>query len=161
MAEEILSGPVQEAILNAKREWEAIFDSVSDLLILVDEKGIIRRVNKATINMFNTSYLDLLGKELNSLMEYPAFEFKQDSKPIECKFSGVDAIFSTSITEVNIEGQERKFIFVMHDITRERENEAIIARQKQYYESLWRYSTVAIVSVDLEDRKSTRLNSSH
>lgn len=48
----------EAAILRAKREWETIFDSVSELLILVDSEGIIQRSNKTAVERLKSTYVD-------------------------------------------------------------------------------------------------------
>jgi PAS domain S-box-containing protein len=152
MAEEELSGQVQEAILKAKREWEAVFDSVTDLLLITNAEGIIQRVNKAAITALNTSYVGLLGRNFNGLVEPPFKNFKSDKQhPVECRFKEKEPLYSVSITRVTTAENEENFVFSMHDITHERENESTLMRQKRYYESLWQYSPVAIVTLDMDE----------
>jgi PAS domain S-box-containing protein len=62
-----------------------------------------------------------------------------------------------SITEVRTDDEVTKYIFSLHDITREKENENTIFSQKRYLESLLQYSPVAIVTLDLE-QKITSIN---
>ncbi|MCS6927413.1 MAG: PAS domain-containing protein, partial [Candidatus Binatia bacterium] len=49
-------------VVRAKREWEATFDAVSDLIVLTDEQGIIRRCNRAVREALQTSYRDIVGR---------------------------------------------------------------------------------------------------
>jgi PAS domain S-box-containing protein len=62
MAEEDKTTSIEAAILRAKREWETIFDAVSDMLFLVDSSGIILRSNKTAAEKIGMTYVDLLGK---------------------------------------------------------------------------------------------------
>ncbi len=57
----------QENIRRAKREWEATFDAVSDLISIIDLKGTIRRCNRAVKQTFKTSYQDLIGRPVNEV----------------------------------------------------------------------------------------------
>ncbi len=57
----------ERAIRRGKMEWEAAFDSVSDIIILTDSRGNIIRCNKKLIDYFRTSYNDVLGVELTEL----------------------------------------------------------------------------------------------
>ena len=54
-------------ISNAKKTWETIFDAVNDLIILTDPQNTIIRCNRATIEVLNTSFKELLGQEFNTV----------------------------------------------------------------------------------------------
>jgi PAS domain S-box-containing protein len=152
MAEGDPTTSIETAILRAKREWETIFDSVSDLLILVDVNGVILRSNKSAIEKLKSTYVDLLGKQINSFLEKPVKEFVAKKIPVgECRIVGIDSTFWLTCTEVKAEDDEIKILFTLRDITREKENERTIVNQRQYYESLLEYSPVAIVTLDMDE----------
>ncbi len=54
----------EQAISQGKKEWEAAFDSVSDLIVLTDPDGVVIRCNKRLIEYFLTSYSDMLGRNI-------------------------------------------------------------------------------------------------
>ena len=57
-----------EAIISrGKREWEATFDAVTDMIILADMDGRVMRCNDATAQWFQASYTELLGKPVVGL----------------------------------------------------------------------------------------------
>jgi PAS domain S-box-containing protein len=152
MPEEDQTTSIEAAILRAKREWETIFDAVSDLLFLVDSDGIILRSNKTASEKLGKTYADLLGKNINDYLEEPIPEFKlKKIQEGERKLKDLNACFWTSCTEVKTEDNETRLLFAMRDTTKDRENERTILHQKQYYESLLQYSPVAIVTLDMEE----------
>jgi len=52
----------ETAIIRAKKEWEATFDSISDLILLTDANGTIIRCNKITIKKLETNFKSVVGK---------------------------------------------------------------------------------------------------
>jgi len=53
---------VEQHIRRARREWTDTVDAVSDLIILEDGDGNLRRCNKATAEFFGCGFLELVGK---------------------------------------------------------------------------------------------------
>ncbi len=58
---------IEHAILQGKREWEAAFDAVSDLIILTEMEGEIIRCNRRVVQHFSSSYQDLIGRRITEL----------------------------------------------------------------------------------------------
>jgi len=52
----------EEAIKNAAEEWRATFDSMPDMVMLIDQDYRITRVNRAVIKALGISFHDVLGK---------------------------------------------------------------------------------------------------
>ncbi|MBT0665076.1 GAF domain-containing protein [Geobacter pelophilus] len=57
----------EQAILMGKVEWEAVFDAVSDLILVTDHAGLITRCNRRVIEYFQADYPDLIGRQISSL----------------------------------------------------------------------------------------------
>ncbi len=57
-----------EPIRQAKREWEAAVDAVSDLIIMTDSAGVVRRCNLAVSRALNASYHNLVGRPVQELL---------------------------------------------------------------------------------------------
>ncbi|MFM8321585.1 MAG: PAS domain-containing protein, partial [Chloroflexota bacterium] len=47
---------IEVVVEQGKKEWEAIFDSVSDLIFLVDADGMVMRCNRAVVDTFHTPF---------------------------------------------------------------------------------------------------------
>ena len=135
---------VQQAILNAKKEWETTFDSITDLLILTDSNGIIQRMNRATIDALNTSYQKMLGKKIESIFatDVPS-PAKGNLCDLECKLKSKETFYRLSSTKVTLDSDKIAFVYSLHDISRQKRDEDLILRQNQYYESvLFFWSTI-------------------
>jgi PAS domain S-box-containing protein len=143
---------IQQAILRAKKEWETTFDSISDLLIITDEKGVILRINKATIQKFNSSYQALLGKNISEFFDDPQpIPAIGDRVGIECKLKGFTEDYQLTCFDLNLEQDVKKQFYSLHDITRRKMAERQILEEKLFFESLFQYSPAAIVTLDLDD----------
>ncbi len=58
----------QEEITRAKMEWEQTFDTVPDMITILDSKNRILRVNKNMAEHLNSSQTELVGKNFHSLV---------------------------------------------------------------------------------------------
>lgn len=58
----------QAQLIASERRANAVIDNLVDGLIQVDSRGVIERVNGATLRMFGYSEFELLGQNLNMLM---------------------------------------------------------------------------------------------
>jgi two-component system NtrC family sensor kinase len=61
-------------IERAKREWERTLDCVDDMIILTDDQGKIRRVNKAFKEFTGKSYKEILGQNWEDIIVENGFE---------------------------------------------------------------------------------------
>ena len=55
-------------ITRGKKEWEAIFDSFSDLIFVTDSNGLIIRCNHAVIDRLNTHYMNVIGRPISEIL---------------------------------------------------------------------------------------------
>ncbi len=68
----------------SKQEWERSLDCISDVVILADNNGVVRRINKAVGTMFDTDMDEILGKHWNELL--PPEMRQLDNLPEEHEF---------------------------------------------------------------------------
>ncbi len=138
-------------ITRAKREWEATFDAISDLIILVDASGLIIRCNQATIQKLETTYQDILNRSIEEV-------FPGVVEPIQKRVINQNQVipmpsqfgwFEVSGFPFPLTGQQQGTIYIFHDINQRKRDEAEIQRQKQYFEAIFQNSPVAIVTLDL------------
>ena len=138
-------------ITRAKREWEATFDAISDLIILVDATGKIIRCNQATIQKLETTYQEILGRLIEEV-------FPGVVEPIQKRVINQNQVipmpsqfgwFEVSGFPFPLAGEQQGTIYIFHDINQRKRDEAEIQRQKQYFEAIFQNSPVAIVTLDL------------
>lgn len=149
---EILERHQAEAnIIRAKKEWEATFDAISDLILLTDTNGKIIRCNRATTQTLKTSYADLIGKNIEEV--FPGvIEPVQKKALTKTQVIPMPSLYGWfEVTGFPFQDGENQqgIIYIFHDIAQRKKAEAEIQRQKQYFESIFQNSPVAIVTLDL------------
>ncbi|MBA4376039.1 MAG: hypothetical protein C0401_07705 [Anaerolinea sp.] len=144
---------IEKAVLRAKKEWEATFDIFPDLLILTDPEGTILRCNRSTINKFNKSFQDLIGKPIASLFSDHNKPYIQvgDCAGIETQLDALTDWFKLTCCYVPMEGKADNLLHIFRDITKQKINENEIVRQKRFFESLYQHNPVAVVTLDLDE----------
>jgi len=149
---EILERHQAEAsIIRAKREWEATFDAISDLIILTDSNGNIIRCNQATVQKLETTYRNLIGKHIEEV--FPGV-VEPIQKKVVVKSQVIPMPFLYGWFEVTgfpfqSAEYQQGVIYIFHDIAQRKRAEAEIQRQKQYFEGIFQNNPVAIVTLDL------------
>jgi PAS domain S-box-containing protein len=62
---------VTKMIVSAKREWEGTFDSVQDLLVIIDREHRVRRLNLAMAHRLGLSPREVVGQDCGFLFDAP------------------------------------------------------------------------------------------
>jgi PAS domain S-box-containing protein len=142
-----------EAIISrGKREWEATFDSVDDMILLVDENGTLIRCNKATTYALQKDFPQIIGKPVNELFfGSEGIEWLPVQKT-ELKFPALEGWYEVSSDPLTYEGVQQGNIFIVRNITDRKQAALDLERQKQFYESLVKNSPVGIVTLSLDHR---------
>lgn len=58
---------VEEQLLQARSEWTATVDTVTDMILLEDANGRVLRCNRAATLFFHATFTEILGRSLNEL----------------------------------------------------------------------------------------------
>ncbi len=59
---------IELAIERVAREWRSTFDATHDAILMLDARGSVMRVNRATLDLFQCDFQDLVGKPLELLV---------------------------------------------------------------------------------------------
>jgi len=57
-----------DQVEQAKYEWQCALDCIDDMILLIDETGLIRRCNEAFVRFLGYSYIKVLGKNWKQLL---------------------------------------------------------------------------------------------
>lgn len=57
-----------ELVEQAKYEWQVALDCITDMILLVDQSGKVKRCNEAFIRFLGRSYLEVLGKNWQQVL---------------------------------------------------------------------------------------------
>lgn len=137
---------VTRLIISAKREWEGTFDSVQDMVLLVDRQCRVRRLNLAMAHRLGLSPKDVVGRECPFVFDLPdqgdarsqavlamtdgRYHSRELSIP---RLRGEFLITASPLSQAD--GAPLGTVFVAHDIT-ERKNLELRLRQSQKMEAI-------------------------
>ncbi len=153
----------EEEIIRAKTEWERTFDTVPDLIALIDKDHRILRVNEAMASRLALSPDDCIGTHCFEGVHGTCMppEFCPHARTIadgrqhiqEVSESRLGGHFIVSTTPMfDADGEFLGSVHVAHDITeRKRAEEALRASEEQYH-SLFDNSNDAVFLVSVEER---------
>lgn len=145
---------IENAVIRAKKEWEATFDRIPDLLILTNAEGTILRCNRSTIDRLHSSFQNTVGQHLSTFlvdMKLPQIQV-DDLVGIEVQLFGLPDWFQMTCCQVPLDNQPNSLLYILRDITRQKNAENEILKQKEFFESLFQYNPVAVVILDLEEK---------
>jgi PAS domain S-box-containing protein len=113
---------VRRQLSNADREWEALADSVRDLIVVHDERRNILRVNAATAELLGTKPHELTGVSMQVLASMAGDALRSD-----CRFCAIAATAEQTVTMFDrmylvstseLQGKDtREIVHVLRDIS--------------------------------------------
>jgi PAS domain S-box-containing protein len=141
-------------IQRGKQHWEATFDALEDLIVLTDEKGSILRCNRATGEVFQLSYSQIIGRGIDELFSNESVNL-QGTTPgqiKEMKLPHTEDWYELSKSHLLVDGKQEGWVYIFRNITLQKQAFRDQQRLTQYYEILVKNSPVAIVTLNQEDR---------
>lgn len=154
--------PDPDALLNlivrAKKEWEATFDAVSDLIVLTDEQGLIRRCNRAVREALGASYQEIVGRSLGEVFygtaeAVPTVFLEQNGtreKRREVQFPRLPGWFAVARHPLRAaeHGGISGVLYTLTDITERKRAEAALQQEAQITAALARVGRELIATLD-------------
>jgi PAS domain S-box-containing protein len=145
-----------EAIISrGKQQWEATFDAVKDLIILTDENGLILRCNRATGEVFQVGFSQLIGQQIDKLFMGAAVVERDPEKILvdkaEIRFPQLDGWYEVSRNFLMLDGKQSGWVYVFRNISDQKQAMQELQRLKQYYQLLVKNSPIAIVTQAQDD----------
>lgn len=137
---------VQRKIQNAKKEWERTFDSIDEVIAILDTQMRVVRVNRAVIRLLNIPFKKIIGKHCYELFNGSSqpcsdcLQINSDQNKLfssmEVSFSFLNKTFQRSISPILDDSQELLgFVCFAKDITDEKKLRDQI-RQSQKMEAI-------------------------
>ena len=123
----------QDAVRRGKAEWESVFDSVSDLIMITDAEGVISRCNGRVSAYFPGGYSSVIGRRIDEIFfgsdqtERKVFRFLhsiESEMEEDIRFPNLSGWYNVASYPMRLEGSDRAgFVFIIKDITKRREVE--------------------------------------
>jgi PAS domain S-box-containing protein len=150
---------LETAITRAKREWERTFDTVPDLIMLLDCDYRITRANRAQADRLGVTPAELIGKRCNCTIHgadeppdiCPNRLLLQDGREhfIEAYEPGLRGDFLISVTPLfDEEGTLTGSVHVARDITERKRVEAQLRESEAKFRNIYYHAPVMMHSVD-------------
>lgn len=95
---------IQKDLLNAKRDWENIFQAIGQPSLILDAKRNIIAANRTTVIMTGKPEEELIGKKCYEILH------KKDSFPIDCPLENILISGSMETGEMEVEALEGTYI---------------------------------------------------
>jgi PAS domain S-box-containing protein len=132
---------MEETIINSAEEWQTTFDSVKDLVLILDREFKIVRVNAAALSFFKLPSEKVLGNYCYTLMH-------QENEPVDiCPFTKMiktkrheeselyhektETWFEASVDPIfDDKGEILRAIYTLKDITERKRAEVEVARAR-------------------------------
>src|SRR5215207_789038 len=106
-----------QVISRAKKEWEVIFDSFSDLIFVTGPDEKIVRCNHAVIDRLNTRYVNVIGRSISEILNSSEQGGAEEPGESRNGFSWLGRLYDVSTIPIEVEATEPKNLFILHDIT--------------------------------------------
>lgn len=123
----------EQLISRAKNEWEATFDSVSDLIIVTDREGRIVRCNRATVERIGATFATLLGWPIADVVFGGRVDVAASADRVgqEIELPSLGGTFLVSAYPIHVEGTLEGLVYVIRDVTERKQMEMrMLASQK-------------------------------
>jgi PAS domain S-box-containing protein len=143
----------EQIISRAKRQWEATFDSVQDIILLTNANETILRCNRAATEAFQKGYNELIGRPVadfvhsaNSLLGPSALAAQR----MEIEVPGLTGWYEVSYSSLEIEGDWAGRIYILRDVSGRRQAVERLKMDKEYLEALVKNNPQAIVKLNTD-----------
>jgi PAS domain-containing protein len=109
----------ERIISRGKREWEATFDAVSEIILITDLYDMIIRCNHSAIQRMHTTFNELIGRSLNEAF----FGEVQSERPLfpaqaeEVQFPAIEGWFEIASYPLMVEGVTQGRIYTLREVT--------------------------------------------
>lgn len=130
-------------ILESKRRWETTFDTVPDLIFLIDGAGLIYRVNRALCERLGVEYHQLIGRHYSELLfggpppeNCPVARMLREGREWMAEIELFGGQFLVSSSPMHADGESAGGVTVARDITELKQAQRLIAESEVQYREL-------------------------
>lgn len=154
---------IEDKISQAKQEWEHTFDSVTDLIAIIDQHYKIKRVNRALAQRLNLSPKDLVGKTcykgIHGAQLPPAFcPYNQvlvdgNGQTFELEEDQLGGTFTVKLSPLySGDGRVVGCVDVFHDVTERKKAEEALRESELKFRTVFAQSKDAICITSSEGK---------
>ncbi|HJR79133.1 MAG TPA: PAS domain S-box protein [Anaerolineales bacterium] len=138
-------------IARGKKEWEAIFDALSDPIFMVDTEGRILRCNRAVIELLNRTFPQVIGQPLAGLLGLRGLSDLERFRDSSQEFSMMGRWYEVRTFPIGADESSQRTLFIFYDITERKQAEARREESETLFRALFGLSPDAVVVIDPYD----------
>jgi len=144
-----------------EEDWRNSFNSLEDVVLIVDKDYNIENINGKGLALLNKSREEVVGRKCYEVISgadspaenCPCREALKTKKPAsldryEERFGGYFSIRTSPIFDEN--GEIAKFVDLRHDITSRKQSEEALQEAKTRFEALFETANELIITTDVE-----------
>jgi PAS domain S-box-containing protein len=139
-------------ISRGKKEWETIFDSFSDLILVTDPEGMVIRCNRAVIDRLNTHYANVIGKPISEILSARGQADIEEFKDPARGFTWFGRIYDVSMVPSATDEIETQNLFILRDVTRRKQAEAALIESERHYRQIIETAYEGVWVIDTDNR---------
>jgi len=145
----------EELLARANQEWQKTFDSISDLVMVLDNKHKILRANKAMADAFGMTEQEVIGKSCYELVhgekEPPAFcphsmlmadGEEHSAEIVEPRLGGIYDVRVSPVIDKG--GRIIGSVHITHDITARKQSEEALSHSESMLRSVLQAASIGI-----------------
>jgi PAS domain S-box-containing protein len=118
-------GAMQAAVLQKGREWASTFDAIEAPLLILDDDGIVHRLNRAAKELTGKSYQSVVGAQIRDLPSDGPWQFIADAvDAVRDSKQGLTAQLEDPsgrhwdiVASPSLEEESTRVVVVMRDVT--------------------------------------------
>jgi PAS domain S-box-containing protein len=137
----------QEALEQAKKEWEEIFQAIGHPTVIINADGSLQAANRATLKALGGSASEVLNKKCYEIFHHsqqppaacPVEKMRQSGRweTVEMEIEALGGIYLVSCTPVfDAQGRLQKIFHIATDISHRKRAEEELQQYKEHLENL-------------------------
>ena len=135
-------------ITRGKKEWETIFDSFSDLILITDSQGLIVRCNHAVVDRLNATFAKVIHRPLIEVLGLKAIDELESVQNTEKEIYWLRRLYEVKQFPIQVKGAEQQNLYILQDVTERRQTEARLEQSEALFRGLFDLSPDAFVVID-------------
>jgi len=135
-------------IMQGKKEWETVFDSISDLIFVVRGSGQIIRCNHAVLDRLSSTYQKVIGKPFSEILGPGQMEDIENFQNSDKAFPWSGRLYDISTSLVSMDDAAGNRVFIFHDVTDRKQAEAARRVSESQLRGLFAAMSDAVIVYD-------------
>ncbi len=136
-------------IEQGKQEWELIFDSISDPILVINENDLVLRCNRALVDRLGVTFKSVIGHSLSDV-----FKTEERFDRAIYSFNWLGRLYDVSISSMQEKGIDGQKLIVFHDITDRKQVETTLEQTETLFRTMLNLLPDAVVIIDPNDPSS-------